>query len=176
MPAISFSQRFVRMVEIGRKKQTIRKMRKRPFKVGDKLYLYSQQRSPRHSRKIGEAVVTYVQDIRILIPERIIILGGSGGLMNEEALYLARADGFANLDDFFRFFESYTLKDDGEFFGQIIMWGEIVDKIEDNPKPVSIPALQKYIKALESIIETLYTEKGHSAAELRELLDGLHEG
>ncbi len=44
MPTINFTQ-FIDKVVSGEKRQTIRKCRKHPFKVGDKLYLYSGLRT-----------------------------------------------------------------------------------------------------------------------------------
>lgn len=44
MPIINFTK-FIEKVESGEKRQTIRAVRKRPIKVGDKLYLYSGLRT-----------------------------------------------------------------------------------------------------------------------------------
>lgn len=45
MPIINFKPEFAELVASGKKRQTIRAMRKRPFKVGDKLYLYTGLRT-----------------------------------------------------------------------------------------------------------------------------------
>jgi hypothetical protein len=45
MPAINFQQRFAEAVESGEKRQTIRRIRKRPIKVGDHLFFYTGQRT-----------------------------------------------------------------------------------------------------------------------------------
>ena len=55
MPAINFKKQFVPMIENGKKQMTIRKMRKRPFMVGDKLYLKSGSRFK--PAALGEATV-----------------------------------------------------------------------------------------------------------------------
>ena len=69
----------------GSKKQTIRKPRKHPFKVGDKLQVYWMLRT-KQCEKLGEAVITKIVRKKL---ERV----------TEED---ARKDGFKNLNDFGR--------------------------------------------------------------------------
>lgn len=64
MPALSFMSRFAPLVESGQKRQTIRKVRKRPIKVGDTLYLYTGMRTKK-CRKLGEVVCSEVFGIEI---------------------------------------------------------------------------------------------------------------
>lgn len=45
MPIINFKPEFAELVASGKKRQTIRAIRKRPFKAGDKLYLYTGLRT-----------------------------------------------------------------------------------------------------------------------------------
>ncbi len=61
MPAINFSV-FIEQVENGSKKQTIRKRRKRPIKVGDTLQLYTGMRTPA-CRKLGVTTCTGVEPL-----------------------------------------------------------------------------------------------------------------
>ncbi len=53
MPALNFMKQFAPLVENGEKRQTIRKVRKHPIKVGDTLYLYTGMRT-KACRKLGE--------------------------------------------------------------------------------------------------------------------------
>ena len=57
MPSISFSGTPMRgafwdLIIKGEKTQTIRKPRKRPFKVGDTLYLYWKMRQPKDKKPV----------------------------------------------------------------------------------------------------------------------------
>jgi hypothetical protein len=45
MPSLNFQTQFVRLIESGKKRQTIRPLRKNPIKVGDKLYLFTGLRT-----------------------------------------------------------------------------------------------------------------------------------
>jgi len=56
MPLLGFMV-FVDKVLAGKKTQTIRKARKKPIKIGDRLYLYQHTRTP-GMKKMGEAVCT----------------------------------------------------------------------------------------------------------------------
>lgn len=64
MPALSFQKQFADQVATGKKRQTIRAWRKRPFFTGDKLYLYTGLRTS-SCRKLGEAVAARVVAIVI---------------------------------------------------------------------------------------------------------------
>ena len=116
MPAYNFEARFAPDVESGRKKQTIRRKRKRPTRVGDVLYLYTGMRT-KQCRKLREATCIGVTDI-IIQPDWSITLN-ERELMLIEANALARADGFPGLAEFCRFFEGrYGLP----FEGELIEW------------------------------------------------------
>jgi len=45
MPALNFQERFATPVQNGQKRQTIRRIWKRPIKAGDTLYLYTGMRT-----------------------------------------------------------------------------------------------------------------------------------
>ncbi len=64
MPALNFQERFAELVENGEKRQTIRRVRKRPIKPGDMLYLYTGMRTKR-CRKLRLARCEKVESIRI---------------------------------------------------------------------------------------------------------------
>lgn len=58
MPLLGFSMLKDKLLD-GSKTQTIRKPRKHPLKVGDKLYIYWKIRT-KEREKLGEAVVTKI--------------------------------------------------------------------------------------------------------------------
>ncbi len=122
MPAINFKPQFADLVESGRKRQTIRAMRKRPFEVGDRLIFFVGLRT-KASRKLGEAICTKVESIEIkMIVDEYVEFWVDGyrlsrGLVED----LAIADGFgdnlipgASLFLYFR--------DRLPFVGQVVHW------------------------------------------------------
>jgi hypothetical protein len=64
MPIYNFKSKFADDVESGKKRQTIRKKRKRPTKVGETLYLYTGLRTKK-ARKLKETVCMAIYDIEI---------------------------------------------------------------------------------------------------------------
>lgn len=140
MPQLSFQSRFVEAVENGLdlnagrplrhsgvkpKLQTIRGMRKQPFRVEDTLYLCTGARTKQY-RLLGEAIATSVDEIGIddpmfcedASPIELVPLV----LLMNEAHDVAVRDGFEDLDSMLEFFE----KTHGlPFHGQLIRWGEI---------------------------------------------------
>ena len=119
MPAINFQPRFADLVESGRKTQTIRKANR--FKVGDKVALYTGQRTKR-CRKLGEGVVTELAWIR-LNRKRIgyfqVEYWSAGLQTNPDITDFAIADGFADAEEMVDWFE----KQHGlPFKGWLIKW------------------------------------------------------
>lgn len=115
MPALNFKQRFAPDIESGKKRQSIRANRKRPFVCGDTLFLYTGMRT-KSCRKLGETTATYVADISIY--NNTVIEAGEE-LSRSDKRKLAREDGFENVSDFLTFFkESHGLP----FQGQLIQW------------------------------------------------------
>jgi len=115
MPALSFSVHKHKIIS-GAKRQSIRADRKKPIKVGDKLYLYWKQRSP-ECEKLGETVCTKVSKSLINqdgvnVDDKIII--------NQTGLdQFAIADGFDNWQQLIEFFD----KTHGlPFTGNLIEW------------------------------------------------------
>ncbi len=115
MPALNFQKQFAPSVEQGDKKQTIRAARKRPFKEGDTLYLYTGMRT-KSCRKLGEAIAVNVFDISIS-SWRVMI--DKTYLKPSEVRLLAIADGFKSAQEFYDFFNTH---DDSIFHGQLIKW------------------------------------------------------
>lgn len=86
LPLLGFSKLKSKLLD-GSKTQTIRKPRKHPIKVGDKLYVYWMLRTKK-CEKLGEARVTSV------VRKRLV------NITNEDAV----KDGFKNLSEFDRLF------------------------------------------------------------------------
>lgn len=121
MPAYNFKKQFAPLVESGVKNTTIRPKRKRPTVKGDKLVLYTAQRT-KYCRKLKETVCKDVQDIFIDRPKECIrpVIKLNGHLLGVCAMSkLALMDGFAVTEWFIQFFENqYGLP----FNGDRIKW------------------------------------------------------
>lgn len=118
MPALNYQPWKAEKVESGECMQTIRALRSRPFKIGDRLYHYLGMRT-KACRKLGESVCT--EAIPIAIDGFHISLAGEL-LGYIGALHIARGDGFRGLDAMIAWFE----KTHGQpFTGQVIRWQEI---------------------------------------------------
>jgi hypothetical protein len=143
---IGFQKQFAGKVVSGEKKQTIRAYRKRPFKVGDKLQLYTGLRT-KACRKLGEAVCISARDVEIigskgcatLYPDakywnvwhsHILI---SGRYIPEKSLF-AEDDGFGIYKPFEKFLDFFfpnevlfePAKRLYRFRGQLIKWDELI--------------------------------------------------
>ena len=91
MPLLGFTKLKQKLLD-GSKTQTIRKPRKHPIRVGDKLYIYWKLRT-KECEKLGEAIVT--KTVRKKLED----------ITNEDAI----KDGFADLFDFlYVFTEMHT--------------------------------------------------------------------
>ena len=124
MPLLNFQKRFVTQVESGRKRQTIRAMRKIPFKVGDKLFLYTGLRT-KDCRKLGEVICERVRHILIEMKKDgishhfITVNGDKECLYGEILRNIAIQDGFLSVVELISFFKkTHSLP----FNGQIINW------------------------------------------------------
>lgn len=119
MPSLNFKKQFAPDVESLVKRQTIRPKRRKPIKPGDRLYLYTGQRT-KYCRKLGEGYCLSVQDILFdqdKLTVSIYVDNYKLGLI--EAFELAKADGFQSVPDFISFFQNnYGLP----FNGDLIKW------------------------------------------------------
>lgn len=126
MPSLNFKRQFADAVASGQKRQTIRARGKRAWKVGDTAHLFTDMRMGT-CRRLGTETITSVQLITIQPVQRRIDLEKTSPhgvrylapLLNDEALALAQADGFATLDDFFEFFQENYGRG---FSGYLIKW------------------------------------------------------
>ncbi|MDR2186870.1 MAG: hypothetical protein LBE62_02325 [Azonexus sp.] len=127
MPSINFKPRFAEPVKSGQKRQTIRPHGKRAWKVGDMAYFFTGLRGHGTATRLGQARLLSVRQVLIDTEGREVHLetpDGRGGsflacLLPDRALAFAQADGFATLDDFFRFFrEQYG----GGISGYLLEW------------------------------------------------------
>lgn len=139
MPALSFMKQFAAPVERGDKTHSVRAKRKRPWKVGDKLALYTAMRT-KFCRLLFRTVVTKVQDITIrnhttrrfedteYSPGRrcfgpwITVVIDEVELSDDEMESFARSDGFADLFAFARFWEKNHEIHKQPFHGDVIHW------------------------------------------------------
>lgn len=115
MPALNFKKQFAPKVESGEKRQTIRAIRKTPFKEGDILYLYTGMRT-RSCRKLGEAKALEVIPVEITTRNMRI----NGVLQHDhDSEKIAKEDGFDSFFDMmYWFFHTHGLP----FEGQLIKW------------------------------------------------------
>ena len=117
MPALNFKTQFAPLVESGKKKQTIRQVRKHPIKVGDTLYLYTGMRT-KQCRKLREVICTKISEITILASTLDAYMNGKY-LRYSGFNALARKDGFYGATYFHAFFrKQYGLP----FEGVLIEW------------------------------------------------------
>lgn len=126
MPALSFNKKFVPHILNGTKKQTIRKFRKKPINVGNRLFLYTGMRT-KQCKKIGEAscVAVYVASItRKGIQLSTIHHPKKKWKVDEKSLdAFARSDGFSDWEEMHRW---WGLTHDLPFKGNLIMWENFV--------------------------------------------------
>ena len=111
MPAYNFQKQFARAIKAGFKKHTIRPKRKRPTRIGDKLYLYTGMRT-KACEKLLET--TCIDVIPVEIGKDYIILHDiKRSLKRSEEL--AKMDGFKTAQEFFDFFKekygAFPIKD-----------------------------------------------------------------
>ena len=111
MPALNFKLQFAEAVRNKTKRQTIRKLRVVPIRLGDTLYLYTGMRT-KSCEKIGETFCRAA--VPILIDGPIIKLAGRE-LPIKERSALAVNDGFLDALEMCAFF-SPGLE------GQLIIW------------------------------------------------------
>ena len=123
MPALNFQERFAEAVKNGAKRQTIRRKRKRPIKLGDTLYFKVNQRSKvKACRSLGIAICKAAHRIEIS-DGRFWFIGSDYGLgkytKQRDLDGIAQDDGFrdyAEMRDWFR--DRYGLP----FEGVLIEW------------------------------------------------------
>ncbi len=118
MPALNFQKQFADKVESGKKRQTIRALRKdgRNPQQGQTLYLYTGMRT-KGCRKLGEAICKDVPEIYINSYGQVVI--GTNFLTLTETNKLSKDDGFNTIADFIDFFrQTHGLP----FDGLLIKW------------------------------------------------------
>lgn len=123
MPLVNFNKQFAEKVRLGEKQQTIRSLRKRSFKEGDILYLYTGLRT-KNCKLLGEGKCNLVWKIEIWIDEDLsdnVVLVNGCFPTNELLEDIALRDGFGSVDEMLGWF-STTHK--FPFYGQLIRWGK----------------------------------------------------
>lgn len=110
MPALSFHKRFAGMVESGEKRQTIRKRRKHPIKLGDRLYFYTRMRTKECRELRPPAYCWETFSVRRL--RRDFWVRGENPMPYVDIVRLAKRDGFRDLDAFEDWFDAYCEPDE----------------------------------------------------------------
>lgn len=122
MAIYNFKKQFAAAIRSGTKAQTIRANGKRkPPKAGDLAYCYTGLRTQDVCR-LGAFKITRVTQLTISAGSRLVSVPRCGiwcQLNEEEIEHLAKADGFALVDDFFAFF---TAEHAGTLSGHLIEW------------------------------------------------------
>ncbi|HWY12339.1 MAG TPA: ASCH domain-containing protein [Bacteroidia bacterium] len=118
MALIGFRKQFERQIKNGRKKQTVRKFRKRPIKVGEKLHLYTGLRT-KDCKKIKDVVCKSIDRVTIQ-PSRSKVFISNYELRLGEIEIFAKADGFKNSVEFFELFKK--MHGSKKFEGNLIKW------------------------------------------------------
>jgi hypothetical protein len=133
MPALNYAAKFAPLVEAGTKRQTIRALRKRPFRQGDVLVHYTNQRQPA-CRRMGYSIADEVHSIDIFAPldekSGVVILNDRESITRAETEQLAINDGFQSIEAFFGWFvvpaqilrHTQRCNLDFHFMGQLIKW------------------------------------------------------
>lgn len=129
MPLIGFTVFKDKLLD-GTKTQTIRKLRKRPIKEGDKLYLYWHLRQ-KDCEKLGEVICTKAFIIQLhreywfgKISLLILRFVGDKSIPRwkpssiQETAEIITRDGFKDADEMLAFFKRYPLPD----IFQVIRW------------------------------------------------------
>lgn len=115
MPLLNFQKQFAEKVRTGEKTQTIRATRKRPFVVGDKVYLYTGCRT-KNCVKLGKGIVTHA--LTVYLDTDKVSIGGK--LLHENYNHeLARKDGFV---DWYAMRDWFEKTHGLPFRGQLIVW------------------------------------------------------
>lgn len=124
---VSFQPRFATLVEAGTKVQTVRKIRKRPFKVGQRFIAFEWLGAAYRSnvRTFLESIITEV--LPITIDGFIITLNGLV-LTPPERDTFAQADGFADMRAMCAWFEATHPM---PFEGVCVKWKPTVGKLSD---------------------------------------------
>lgn len=117
MVAINFNQRFANMVQSGKKRQTVRRS-DHPAEAGKKLQLYTGQRTKDCRKLVYPDPVCLLTDYCAI--RKHYITFGNRDLHPRSSDDFAKADGFENYDEMYRWFAERYEAD--EFVGKVIKW------------------------------------------------------
>jgi hypothetical protein len=119
MGLYNFKQQFVTPIVTGRKKHTIRGVRRYPDKPGNTMHLYTGLRT-KSAKLIKRVVCAKIERIDILLDqntERWTIYLDGAPLDLSESESLARRDGFSSFNEMMTFWDGRL-----PFTGHIIHW------------------------------------------------------
>jgi len=118
---------FKEKILYGNKRQTIRKLRKTPIKKGERLHLYWHLRQ-RDCESLGSWTCMETFFVKLFFTPLVIqILNDAHGygvrnMTDEEALDLAKRDGFTSVQELFTTLERMHGPQDGSQVFQVIRW------------------------------------------------------
>lgn len=176
MPSLSFQQQFVPGIyamlskdyavrtKVKPKITTIRKARKRPFKKGDRLFLFSGLRTKKCVR-LGEVICTKVEDVTIeKVADQYYMIAINGTMITEEEIsVMARHDGFTTGQEMIKWFGKHHKL---PFVGQRITMSNTYDrkyylhkKTKDLNLKVRLTRLEKTIEITSEEVEKVRGSK-----------------
>lgn len=120
MPLLSFERQFAPLVASGDKRMTLRRPRKREFRVGETLYLYSELYTGKPNL-LGHATCIGVHQVTIA-RRSLHIIGHGVPLEWADRDVFARADGLASYRELVKYVERNGAL---PFHAVLIRWGEI---------------------------------------------------
>ena len=115
---------FIDKIVAGRKQHTIRKDNNKRWEVGNLIHFVVNHRQPTQ-RQFAWGTCVDIQEIKIIPQSEIIqvqrgtMKGGWYQLTDGGKNAIAKNDGFASVDDLFKWF-------DKPFAGRIVFWGDII--------------------------------------------------
>jgi hypothetical protein len=176
MPSLSFQQQFVPGIyamlskdyasrtKVKPKTTTIRAMRKRPFKKGDRLFLFSGLRT-KQCKRLGEAICKKIEMIGIEeAASGLFIVTVNGEMITEEEINcLARHDGFKTGAEMIKWFCKHHRF---PYSGQIITMSNTYDrkyylhkKTKDLNLKIRLTKLEKTIEITSDEVEKIKGSK-----------------
>lgn len=121
---------FIDKILSGEKRQTIRRASPKwqNVKAGDKLTLYTGLQT-KECRKLGESVVESIKDLTFCSAGLITQGRWERWLTEDEVDELVRRDGFDDVHDFWRFFDTHYPEKPIEM--KVIRWADFKEVVDE---------------------------------------------
>ncbi len=161
---------YARRTRIKPKTTTIRAKRKRPFRKGDSLYLFTGQRT-KHCLRLGKVICRKTEELNIEedSPRIYKIIINGEDLSDEAAQKVALADGFASFKEMLQWFKKIH---GFPFAGQRIFLANTYDRKYYLHKRIKDLGLNIELRRGEKTIEVAIDqiEKTRNSKHIRELV------